>query len=66
MSTIQHNDSSTNASHLAVRKVIPSAAHTEEKKSMAECLAVAAEIRLQLANREHSDSTDEITEDRQR
>jgi hypothetical protein len=66
MSTIQHNDRSTDASHLVVRKVMPSAIHLEEKKSMAECLAVAAEIRLQLANREHSDSTGEIAEDRQR
>lgn len=66
MSTIQRNDSSTNAPHMVVRKVMPSAAHTEEKKSMAECLAVAAEIREQLANRKHSDSTEEIAEDRLR
>jgi len=39
---------------------------SERRKAMQECLKVAAQIRQELEGRKHSDSTELISEDRQR
>jgi hypothetical protein len=51
--------------HIA-RKVSSFAASNQTPKSLEDALKIAEQIRIQLAGRAHSDSTELMTEDRER